>query len=97
MNVKRDTTRKLVMNNAKNVSNTRYLCSLFNLFFFPISITAVIDECAFNNGGCGHLCIDTQASFACACPVGFELERNGISCRGKYNFSILNLIGIFSK
>lgn len=34
------------------------------------------DECKLNNGGCSHLCVDTQAGFYCDCRPGFQLVDN---------------------
>lgn len=34
------------------------------------------DECKLNNGGCSHLCVDTQAGFYCDCRQGFQLVDN---------------------
>ena len=47
-------------------------------------ITADVDECLVNNGGCSQLCVDTADSFECACNAGFSLEADGTTCTGKY-------------
>ena len=41
-----------------------------------------IDECGRNNGGCHGTCLNIDGSFRCGCEVGYELELDGISCRG---------------
>ena len=44
---------------------------------------ANVNECATNNGGCAHICTDTEGSFICSCNSGFELASNGLSCNGE--------------
>lgn len=38
------------------------------------------DECKANNGGCEHLCIDTQAGFYCECRQGYKLASDNRTC-----------------
>ena len=40
-----------------------------------------VDECATNNGGCEHDCINTVGSFMCRCSRGYALESDGLNCR----------------
>ncbi|VDL61324.1 unnamed protein product [Hymenolepis diminuta] len=35
-----------------------------------------INECAVNNGGCSHICVDTHGAFTCDCPPGMQLVEN---------------------
>lgn len=42
-----------------------------------------VDECATNNGGCSHLCIDTPTSYRCDCRPGYKLTDN-FTCDGMY-------------
>ena len=35
-----------------------------------------VNECAVDNGGCTHKCINSQGSMSCACDVGYELFVN---------------------
>ena len=44
---------------------------------------ANVNECATNNGGCAHICTDTEGSFICSCNSGFELANNGLGCNGE--------------
>ena len=44
---------------------------------------ANVNECATDNGGCAHICTDTEGSFTCSCNSGFELASNGLSCNGE--------------
>ncbi|XP_071829747.1 tolloid-like protein 1 isoform X2 [Apostichopus japonicus] len=39
-----------------------------------------IDECADNDGGCEHACINTVGSYRCECNPGFTLMRDGLGC-----------------
>lgn len=38
------------------------------------------DECKLNNGGCEHLCTDTQAGFYCECRKGYKLASDNRTC-----------------
>lgn len=40
-----------------------------------------MDECAVNNGGCQHECINTLGSYTCACNNGFILHENQRDCK----------------
>ena len=35
-----------------------------------------------NNGGCAHICVDTDQSFECRCNPGYSLDSDGRSCIG---------------
>jgi len=39
------------------------------------------NECALNNGGCDHNCINTEGSYTCTCNPGYDLV-NGTQCIG---------------
>ncbi|XP_078580864.1 uncharacterized protein LOC144864548 [Branchiostoma floridae x Branchiostoma japonicum] len=39
-----------------------------------------VDECATSNGGCEHICTNTDGSFHCSCDVGYSLSINSLSC-----------------
>ena len=41
-----------------------------------------INECDVFNGGCSHYCNNTDGSYYCSCPVGYELV-NELLCEGK--------------
>ena len=32
-----------------------------------------VDECAVNNGGCDHSCVDTYDGYCCVCDQGYQL------------------------
>ncbi|XP_070504583.1 very low-density lipoprotein receptor isoform X2 [Chironomus tepperi] len=38
------------------------------------------DECKANNGGCSHICVDTQAGFYCECRKGYKLLSDNRTC-----------------
>ena len=43
-----------------------------------------INECDVLNGGCSHYCNNTDGSYYCSCPVGYDLI-NKLLCEGKYS------------
>ena len=42
-----------------------------------------VDECAMNNAGCEHECVNTEASYSCQCHPGYRLHPNQHDCVGK--------------
>ena len=38
------------------------------------------DDCAFNNGGCSHLCLPTPTGRTCQCATGYILSSDDKSC-----------------
>ena len=58
---------------------------LWWLYFSVSSFNADIDECAMDSGGCSHGCNDTEGSYFCSCPFGFNtLETDPLNCVGEY-------------
>ncbi|KAL7732539.1 hypothetical protein ACLKA6_019174 [Drosophila palustris] len=49
-----------------------------------------IDECRVNNGGCSHQCENTEGSFKCRCPAGYQLEANSHDCEDVDECSVDN-------
>ncbi|XP_066271630.1 uncharacterized protein [Branchiostoma lanceolatum] len=39
-----------------------------------------IDECLGENGGCDHICTNTEGSFQCSCHPGYLLNADGLTC-----------------
>ena len=62
-----------------------YLVCAF--FYFVVDI----NECETDNGGCEHICTNTQSSFYCSCQNGYELLHHlfcsGISITCNYDNS----------
>lgn len=60
-----------------------------NECFNRIPIVKDVNECAYNNGGCSHECVNMAGTYRCECPPGYTLHSNGHSCviDGKYVYS----------
>ncbi|KAL5261326.1 hypothetical protein ACHWQZ_G007127 [Mnemiopsis leidyi] len=48
--------------------------------FFAHFVALDVNECEHNNGGCSHICLNSQGSFTCHCPRGYNLGDNGLTC-----------------
>lgn len=46
-----------------------------------LSLSADKDECAKDNGGCQHECVNTSGSYLCHCRNGYRLHENGHDCK----------------
>uniref|UniRef100_A0A8D0HJ31 Signal peptide, CUB domain and EGF like domain containing 2 n=1 Tax=Sphenodon punctatus TaxID=8508 RepID=A0A8D0HJ31_SPHPU len=44
----------------------------------------LMETCAVNNGGCDRTCKDTSTGVHCSCPVGFTLQFDGKTCKGRF-------------
>lgn len=42
------------------------------------------NECMIADGGCDHVCTNTNGSYHCSCNSGFQLKPNGLECEGEY-------------
>ena len=54
-----------------------------------------VNNCAFNNGGCDHICSNSTGSLQCSCRSGYQLASNGRSCSGM-QISQAYMISIFA-
>ena len=43
--------------------------------------------CQQNNGGCDHICTDTQSSMRCSCRNGYQLFDDK-ACRGEHTLIV---------
>ena len=63
------------------------MLTVYFVFFFVLDI----NECETDNGGCEHICTNTQSSFYCSCQNGYELLHHlfcsGISITCKFDNS----------
>ena len=55
---------------------------LFAYVFFS-ALLLDINECDILNGGCSDYCNNTNGSYYCSCPVGYELVDQEL-CNGEY-------------
>ena len=54
------------------------------------------DECQVSP--CDHLCTDTEGSFECSCMLGYELQADGLTCKGElYTIKCFPYVQLFSK
>ena len=64
----------------------------FLSFYFLIVHILEFDECARDDHGCEHLCINQLGTYECQCKIGYELHSDGKRCEGKTAFILLNLL-----
>lgn len=48
-----------------------------------LSVCFSAETCAVNNGGCDSTCHDSVTGVRCSCPVGFTLQPDRKTCKGK--------------
>ena len=60
-------------------------------FLFDIDsvLTIDINECDTSNGGCNQTCDNTIGSFKCGCYPGYEMNDDGLICKGRLIHSVL--------
>ena len=56
-----------------------HICTYTCVFFFSDN-----DECTLGTHNCLHVCTNTIGSFMCGCPIGFEFNSDGVTCKGEY-------------
>jgi hypothetical protein len=47
-----------------------------------VDYVSIVYDCAVDNGGCDHICVDTSDSIQCQCRSGYELTGR-TTCLGK--------------
>lgn len=52
------------------------------------------ETCAVNNGGCDSTCHDSVTGVRCSCPVGFTLQPDRKTCKGKASNSSCHHINL---
>lgn len=66
------------------------------LFLHPVLLSLDMNECLDNPGICQNgICINTDGSFRCECPFGYNLDYTGVNCVGEMLFSISSLCNFF--
>ena len=43
-----------------------------------------INECAKNMDNCTHGCVNTEGSYYCTCPGGYDLREDNETCVGEF-------------
>ena len=58
-----------------------YTYSLINHNITPLTANYEdLNECKTDNGGCEHICTNTEGSFQCSCNDGYTLQSDGTNC-----------------
>ena len=80
-------------NNSLNCTGETLHHSVLIILVFTLNCytNADIDECSTNNGGCEHICTNSQGNFTCSCFPGYELD-NQFNCSSKNNYHIYLLV-----
>ena len=47
-----------------------------------MSMYTDIDECDIDDGGCEHVCINTDGNYYCSCHDGYQLLNDTFNCSG---------------
>lgn len=65
--------------------NESVICSCNSGFFLATDGRTCYDinECAKDNFGCSHNCMNIRGSARCSCPRGYTLATDGKTCQGK--------------
>ena len=52
-------------------------------YYLESLICLDINECATDNGGCDHVCVNKPGSYECSCKDGYVLADDKHTCNGK--------------
>lgn len=68
--------------NCHNIVDSDYYCSCNAGYMLATDGIGCedVNECAFNNGGCAHNCLNVDGGFSCSCNNGYQLREDGASC-----------------
>ena len=50
---------------------------------FHVIVYADIDECSTGEHACSYQCANTDGSYSCLCPTGFQLLEDNHTCLGE--------------
>jgi len=78
-----------VLQDGPVISVTKVSSTTSTVMCVLIIMFSDINECSGNHT-CDHACADTHGSFVCSCDDGFDLQSDGRTCIGKFNFSELH-------
>ena len=65
------------------VQNSVSCCHLLAFVIALYTFCLDIDECEENVDGCSHGCVNTEGSYYCTCPSGYELISDNKTCTGE--------------
>jgi len=92
-------TPALVFNQTLITNYNIYDVSVWDVYCVRALCISDIDECElFHNGQAGrlclHACVNTPGGYRCSCPAGYNVTRDGRSCKGAHTIFLffLNLL-----
>ena len=62
----------------------QYICKIYCSYISKYFTCTDINECANNSGGCSDGCVNTEGSYYCDCPSGYELSDDKKNCVGEW-------------
>ena len=66
------------------------------MYIVYVFITTDVNECADDISGCSDICNNTEGSYSCGCPIGYQLANDLHNCSGEFrsNSTLLLLLYI---